>query len=141
RVRGDVIDIFPADSDNEAIRVELFDDEVDNLSIFDPLTGEVLRRVGRVTVFPKSHYVTPREVVLQAIEKIEVEVEERLGRLRNNRQLVEAQRLERRTRYDIEMLQGLGFCNGVENYSRLFSAVRPANHRPLCLIICLKTPC
>ncbi|HLR17349.1 MAG TPA: excinuclease ABC subunit UvrB [Alcanivoracaceae bacterium] len=130
RVRGDVIDIFPADSDNEAIRVELFDDEVDNLSIFDPLTGEVLRRVGRVTVFPKSHYVTPREVVLQAIEKIEVELEERLEVLRNNRQLVEAQRLEQRTRYDIEMLQELGFCNGVENYSRLFSGRAPGEPPP-----------
>src|SRR5699024_9072335 len=130
RVRGDVIDIFPADSDNEAIRVELFDDEVDNLSVFDPLTGEVFSRVGRVTVFPKSHYVTPREVVLQAIEKIEVELEERLEVLRNNGQLVEAQRLEQRTRYDIEMLQELGFCNGVENYSRLFSGRAPGEPPP-----------
>lgn len=130
RVRGDVIDIFPADSDNEAIRVELFDDEVDNLSIFDPLTGEVINRVGRVTVFPKSHYVTPREVVLAAIEKIEVELEERLEVLRNNGQLVEAQRLEQRTRYDIEMLQELGFCNGVENYSRLFSGRAPGEPPP-----------
>ena len=130
RVRGDVIDIFPADEDSEAVRVELFDDEVDNLSVFDPLTGEVLKRVSRITIFPKSHYVTPREVVLEAIDKIEVELEERLEELKQQGKLVEAHRLEQRTRYDVEMLQELGFCNGVENYSRLFSGRAPGEPPP-----------
>ncbi len=121
RVRGDVIDVFPAESEKEAIRIELFDDEVENLSYFDPLTGEVLRRVPRVTIYPKSHYVTPRETVLGAIEHIKVELDERLKVLRDNNRLVEAQRLEERTRYDIEMMLELGYCNGIENYSRYLS--------------------
>ena len=130
RVRGDVIDIFPADEDNEAIRIELFDDEVDNISVFDPLTGEVLNRVSRVTIYPKSHYVTPRETVLAAIEKIKVELEARLKELKENNKLLEAQRLEQRTRFDIEMLHELGYCNGVENYSRLFSGRQPGEPPP-----------
>jgi len=121
RVRGDVIDVFPADSEKEAIRIELFDEEVDQLSVFDPLTGEVLRRVPRVSIYPKSHYVTPRETLLSALDHIEVELGERLTQLRDNNKLVEAQRLEQRTRYDIEMIRELGYCNGIENYSRYLS--------------------
>jgi excinuclease ABC subunit B len=121
RVRGDVIDIYPADSDCEAVRVELFDDEVEQLSIFDPLTGEVLRKVPRFTVYPKSHYVTPRETVLDAVDQIKDELKERLIYLRENNKLVETQRLEERTRYDLEMMRELGYCNGIENYSRFLS--------------------
>ena len=121
RVRGDVIDIYPADSDIEAVRVELFDDEVEQISIFDPLTGEVLQKVPRFTVYPKSHYVTPREQILAAIDNIKEELRTRLEYLRENNKLVEAQRLEQRTRYDLEMMQELGYCNGIENYSRYLS--------------------
>ncbi|WP_328186571.1 excinuclease ABC subunit UvrB [Marinobacter sp. OP 3.4] len=130
RVRGDVIDVFPAESEKEAIRIELFDDEVENLSYFDPLTGEVLRRVPRVTIYPKTHYVTPRETVLGAIERIKVELDERLKQLRDNNRLVEAQRLEERTRYDIEMMLELGYCNGIENYSRYLSGRAPGEAPP-----------
>ncbi len=130
RVRGDVIDIFPADSEKEAIRLELFDDELENISWFDPLTGEVLRRVPRVTVFPKSHYVTPRQTILDAIDSIKVELEERLQVLRENDKLVEAQRLEQRTRFDIEMMVELGYCTGVENYSRYLSGRGPGEPPP-----------
>ena len=130
RVRGDVIDIFPADEDREAVRLELFDDEVEDISIFDPLTGEVLRKVARVSIYPKSHYVTPRDVVLAAIEQIKAELAERLEQLRQANKLVEAQRLEQRTRFDVEMLQELGYCNGVENYSRLFSGRAPGEAPP-----------
>jgi excinuclease ABC subunit B len=130
RVRGDVIDVFPAESEKEAIRIELFDDEVENLSYFDPLTGEVLRRVPRVTIYPKSHYVTPRQKVLDAVEHIKVELDERLQQLRDNNRLVEAQRLEERTRYDIEMMLELGYCNGIENYSRYLSGRRPGEAPP-----------
>ena len=121
RVRGDVIDVFPADSEQEAVRIELFDEEIDSLSIFDPLTGEVYRRVPRVSIYPKSHYVTPRETLLGALDKIEEELKERLEQLRNNNKLVEAQRLEQRTRYELEMIRELGYCNGIENYSRYLS--------------------
>jgi excinuclease ABC subunit B len=130
RVRGDVIDVFPAESEKEAIRIELFDDLVENLSYFDPLTGEVLRRVPRVTVYPKSHYVTPRQNVLDAIEHIKVELDHRLTQLRDNNRLVEAQRLEERTRYDMEMMQELGYCNGIENYSRYLSGRPPGEPPP-----------
>ncbi|OAN86840.1 excinuclease ABC subunit B [Marinobacter sp. EhC06] len=130
RVRGDVIDVFPAESEKEAIRIELFDDEVENLSYFDPLTGEVLRRVPRVTIYPKSHYVTPRQTVLDAVEHIKVELDERLQQLRDNNRLVEAQRLEERTRYDIEMMLELGYCNGIENYSRYLSGRLPGEAPP-----------
>lgn len=121
RVRGDVIDVFPADSDSQAVRIELFDEEIEQLSIFDPLTGEVIQRVPRFTVYPKSHYVTPRERILEAIEGIKVELVDRLEQLRNVDKLVEAQRLEQRTKYDIEMMTELGYCNGIENYSRYLS--------------------
>jgi len=121
RVRGDVIDVFPAESEKEAVRIELFDDEIEQLSWFDPLTGEVLNKVPRVTIYPKTHYVTPRETILEAIEKIKVELEGRLKQLRDNNKLVEAQRLEQRTRYDLEMMQELGYCTGIENYSRYLS--------------------
>ncbi|MDC3332776.1 excinuclease ABC subunit UvrB [bacterium] len=121
RVRGDVIDVFPADSEKEALRIDLFDDEVDSLALFDPLTGEVLKKVPRYSVYPKSHYVTPRQTLLEAIDHIEVELKARLEQLRDNSKLVEAQRLEQRTRYDIEMIRELGYCNGIENYSRYLS--------------------
>lgn len=130
RVRGDVIDVFPAESEKEAVRIELFDDEVENLSYFDPLTGEVLRRVPRVTIYPKSHYVTPRQTVLDAVEHIKAELDERLPQLRDNSRLVEAQRLEERTRYDMEMMNELGYCNGIENYSRYLSGRRPGEAPP-----------
>ena len=132
RVRGEVIDIHPAESDKEAIRIELFDDEIENLSYFDPLTGEVLRRVPRLTVYPKTHYVTPREVLLAAVEHIKVELKDRLNTLRDNDRLVEAQRLEQRTQYDIEMIMETGYCSGIENYSRYLSK-RPAGSPPPCL--------
>ena len=121
RVRGEVIDIFPADSEINAFRVELFDDEVEQISVFDPLTGEVFRKVPRASIYPKSHYVTPRETILASVEKIEVELKERLEQLRSLDKLVEAQRLEQRTKYDMEMMRELGYCTGVENYSRYLS--------------------
>ena len=121
RVRGDVIDIFPAESEKEAIRIELFDDEVENLSFFDPLTGELIRKVPRVTIYPKSHYVTPRQTILDAVDGIKAELADRLKYLREHDKLVEAQRLEERTRYDTEMMIELGYCNGIENYSRYLS--------------------
>ena len=130
RVRGDVIDIFPAESDKDAIRVELFDDEIEALSFFDPLTGEVLRRVPRVTIFPKSHYVTPRETMEAAIDRIREEMDDRLRHLRQEDRLVEAQRLEQRTRYDLEMIKELGYCNGIENYSRYLSGRNPGEAPP-----------
>ncbi len=129
RVRGDVIDIYPAESEFEAIRVELFDDEVENISAFDPLTGEVLGRLPRFTFYPKSHYVTPREVLLEAVEEIKLELAERLEFLYNENKLVEAQRLEQRTKFDLEMILELGYCNGIENYSRYLSG-RPAGAPP-----------
>lgn len=125
RVRGDVIDIFPAESENEAVRVELFDDEIEQISLFDPLTGKVLRKVPRYTIYPKSHYVTPRETLLQAVDAIKDELRERLDYLRRHDRLVEAQRLEQRTQYDIEMMIELGYCTGIENYSRYLSGREP----------------
>ncbi|MCP4044962.1 MAG: excinuclease ABC subunit UvrB [Gammaproteobacteria bacterium] len=118
RVRGEVIDIFPGDEEMRAIRVELFDEEIENISQFDPLTGEVVKKMQRVTVFPKSHYVTPRQTVIDAAAAISAELKVRLAHQRDNQQLVEAQRLEQRTLYDLEMMLELGYCNGVENYSR-----------------------
>ncbi len=118
RVRGDVIDIFPAESEEAALRIELFDDEIERLSLFDPLTGEILRRIARYTVYPKSHYVAPRNKLLDAVEKIKVELKERLEQLRSFNKLVEAQRLEQRTLFDIEMIYEVGYCSGIENYSR-----------------------
>lgn len=121
RVRGDVIDIFPAESDEAALRIELFDDEIERLSLFDPLTGEILHRIARYTIYPKSHYVAPRERLLEAVEKIKVELKERLEQLRSLNKLVEAQRLEQRTLFDIEMIYEVGYCSGIENYSRYLS--------------------
>ncbi|MCC5791451.1 MAG: excinuclease ABC subunit UvrB [Legionellaceae bacterium] len=118
RVHGDVIDIFPADSDKEAIRIELFDDEVANLASFDPLTGAIVQRLPRVTIFPKTHYVTPRERILETIAQVKVELQERLQELQGQNRLLEAQRLQQRTAFDIEMMQELGYCSGIENYSR-----------------------
>ncbi len=125
RVRGEVIDIFPAESEREALRVELFDDEIECLSQFDPLTGEVLRKLPRYTIYPKSHYVTTRETVLRAIDTIKEELKERLEFLRKHDKLVEAQRLEQRTRFDVEMMLEIGYCNGIENYSRHLSGRQP----------------
>tara|TARA_B100001123_G_scaffold60279_1_gene65291 strand:- start:2315 stop:4333 length:2019 start_codon:yes stop_codon:yes gene_type:complete len=130
RVRGDVIDVFPADSEKEALRIELFGNEIESLKIFDPLTGEVLREVPRITIYPKSHYVTRRERILQAIEFIKEELVDRLDYLRKENKLVEAQRLEERTKYDIEMLKELGFCSGIENYSRFLSDRQPGEPPP-----------
>ncbi len=130
RVRGDVIDIHPADSEREAIRIELFDEEIENLSIFDPLTGEVIKKVARFTVYPKTHYATPRAVILGAIDHIKVELSERLTELRDNNKLVEAQRLEQRTQFDIEMMRELGYCSGIENYSRYLSNRAPGEPPP-----------
>jgi excinuclease ABC subunit B len=129
RVRGDVIDIFPADSDSQALRIELFDDSVDKLTLFDPLTGETLQKLQRFTVYPKSHYVTPRQRIVDAIDDIKEELRERLEQLRSNDKLVEAQRLEQRVKYDIEMMQELGYTNGIENYSRYLSG-RPSGAPP-----------
>ena len=121
RVRGDIIDIYPAESEMEAIRIELFDEEIEALSLFDPLTGEVLQKLTRYTIYPKTHYVTPKQTILNAAELIEVELKERLAVLQQENRLVEAQRLEQRTRYDLEMMRELGFCTGIENYSRYLS--------------------
>ncbi|MDH5485007.1 MAG: excinuclease ABC subunit UvrB, partial [Gammaproteobacteria bacterium] len=132
RVRGEVLDIHPAESEREAIRVEMFDDEVEQLSYFDPLTGEVIRKVSRLTVYPKTHYVTPRHTIEEAIEKIKAELKQRLNEFRDNNKLVEAQRLEQRTQYDIEMMRELGYCTGIENYSRYLSG-RPPGSPPPCL--------
>jgi len=130
RVRGEVIDVYPAESERDAVRIELFDDEIEHLSWFDPLTGVVARRVPRLTVYPKSHYVTPRERVLEAIEVIREELRERLAVLRADSRLVEAQRLEQRTRFDIEMMTEIGHCKGIENYSRFLSGRRPGEPPP-----------
>ncbi|MFC0665686.1 excinuclease ABC subunit UvrB [Azotobacter chroococcum] len=130
RVRGDVIDIYPAESELEAIRIELFDDEVESLSAFDPLTGEVIRKLPRFTFYPKSHYVTPRETLLEALEQIKAELKDRLEYLREHGKLVEAQRLEQRTRFDLEMILELGYCNGIENYSRYLSGRAPGEAPP-----------
>ncbi|WP_312933991.1 excinuclease ABC subunit UvrB [Pseudomonas sp.] len=129
RVRGDVIDVFPAESDLEAIRIELFDDEVENIAAFDPLTGEVIRKLPRFTFYPKSHYVTPRSTLLDAMEGIKAELKDRLEYLHKSNKLVEAQRLEQRTRFDLEMILELGYCNGIENYSRYLSG-RPSGAAP-----------
>jgi excinuclease ABC subunit B len=132
RVRGDVIDVFPAESERDAVRIELFDDEVESISYFDPLTGEVVNRVPRFTIFPKTHYVTPREKLLQACEHIKVELKDRLAYLRKCEKLLEAQRLEQRTLFDLEMIKELGYCSGIENYSRYLSG-RAEGEPPPCL--------
>ena len=132
RVRGDVIDIFPAEAERSAVRIELFDDEIESLSYFDPLTGELERRVPRLTIFPKTHYVTPRETLLAAVDDIRSELKGRLKYLRENEKLLEAQRLEQRTLFDIEMIRELGYCQGIENYSRYLSG-RAEGEPPPCL--------
>ena len=129
RVRGEVIDIYPAESDAEAVRIELFDDEIEQISLFDPLTGEVLRKVPRYTIYPKSHYVTPRETLLEAVKQIKEELQQRLEQLRSANKLVELQRLDQRTRFDVEMIMELGYCSGIENYSRYLSG-RKAGEPP-----------
>ena len=129
RIRGEIIDIFPAESDQHAIRIELFDDEVDSIRWFDPLTGKLVRKVPRVTIYPKSHYVTPKDNLERAIGTIREELKERLGFFRTHDKLLEAQRIEQRTRYDLEMMQQLGYTNGIENYSRHLSG-RPAGEAP-----------
>ncbi|MBN2866868.1 MAG: excinuclease ABC subunit UvrB [Thiotrichales bacterium] len=133
RVRGDVIDVFPAEAEQYAVRIELFDDEVESIAWFDPLTGEVLSRPTRVTVYPKSHYVTPREQILKTIDQVKVDLKQRLEELRSLHKLVEAQRLEERTKLDIEMMLELGYCSGIENYSRYLSG-RPAGSPPPTLL-------
>ncbi|MGZ5018534.1 MAG: excinuclease ABC subunit UvrB [Methylobacter sp.] len=130
RVRGEVIDVFPAESDSEALRIELFDDEVERLSLFDPLTGEIVKRLARYTIYPKSHYVTPREQLLAAVEAIKIELKDRLEQLRLQDKLVEAQRLEQRTLFDIEMILEIGYCSGIENYSRFLSGRAPGESPP-----------
>ncbi len=130
RVKGDVIDIFPAEHADSAVRLSLFDDEVETITLFDPLTGQVRGKVGRFTVFPSSHYVTPRETTLRAIETIKLELRERLDFFNSQQKLVEAQRLEQRTRFDLEMMEQLGFCKGIENYSRHFSGRKPGEPPP-----------
>ncbi len=121
RVRGEIIDIFPAESDREAVRIELFDDQVESLTVFDPLTGATVKPVPRYTIYPTSHYVTPRSKLLEAVEKIKLELKPRLDELRKANKLVEAQRLEQRTLFDIEMMVEIGYCSGIENYSRHLS--------------------
>ena len=121
RVRGDVIDVFPAEAEAEAVRIELFDEEVEDISLFDPLSGAVTAKVPRITIFPKTHYVTSRDIMLNAVGEIEIELEARVRQLKEADKLVEAQRLQQRTRYDIEMIRELGYCQGVENYSRYLS--------------------
>ena len=130
RVRGDVIDIYPAESDEEAVRIELFDDEIERIALFDPLTGEVLRKVPRYTIYPKTHYVTPRETILNAVDQIKQELKERLLQLEQLNKLVEYQRLEQRTRFDLEMMLELGYCSGIENYSRYLSGRAPGEAPP-----------
>jgi excinuclease ABC subunit B len=130
RVRGDVIDIFPGDEETQAVRIELFDEEVESISLFDPLTGEMKQKLPRFTIYPKSHYVTPRQIVLDAVQTIGDELKDRLEHLRNNDCLVEAQRLEQRTRYDLEMMMELGYCNGIENYSRHLTGRGPGEAPP-----------
>jgi len=130
RVRGDVIDIYPAESDKYAIRIELFDDEIESLAYFDPLTGAIVKKVPRLTVFPKSHYVTPRQTMVDAMDHIKLELRERVLQLEGNHQLVEAQRLAQRTQYDLEMIAELGYCNGIENYSRYLSGRKQGQPPP-----------
>jgi excinuclease ABC subunit B len=133
RVRGETIDVHPAESDTEAVRIELFDDEIESLSYFDPLTGALLRKVPRLTIFPGSHYVTPRSRLLDALDQIRAELRERLEQLKQAGKLLEAQRLEQRTQFDLEMIQEIGYCSGIENYSRYLSGRKPGEPPP-CLL-------
>ncbi len=140
RVRGEVIDVHPADSDREAVRIELFDTEVERISLFDPLTGEVSKNVKRITIYPKTHYATPRETILASLDIIKEELRERLEQLNQNNKLVEAQRLEQRVNYDMEMMRELGYCSGIENYSRYLSG-RQAGEPPPTLFDYLPDDC
>ena len=133
RVRGDIIDIFPAESELEAVRIELFDDEIESIHQFDPLTGEITKKLPRVTIFPKTHYVTPKEKLLGASEKIRIELREQLKLFKSHNKLLEAQRLEQRTLHDLEMIKELGYCQGIENYSRYLSG-RNEGEPPPCLL-------
>src|SRR5580658_4938802 len=130
RVRGDVVDVFPAESSREAVRIELFDDTIDSISLFDPLTGQVSRKVPRFTIYPGTHYVTPRERLLGAVDQIRNDLRERLAQLRDAGKLLEAQRLEQRTMFDMEMMQEVGYCAGIENYSRYLSGRNPGDPPP-----------
>ena len=130
RVRGDVIDIYPADSDRDALRIELFGDEIERLLWIDPLTGEVINETPRATIYPKTHYVTPKEIVLDCLKTVREELKERIKFLKDNEKLVEAQRLQERTTYDLEMMQELGYCQGIENYSRYLSGRNPGEPPP-----------
>ena len=130
RVRGDVIDIFPAENAEYALRLSLFDDVIESLQLFDPLTGHLRQKLGRFTVYPSSHYVTPRETVLRAVEAIKLELRDRIEDYQKNQKLVECQRIEQRTRFDLEMLNELGFCKGIENYSRHLSGRQPGEPPP-----------
>jgi len=130
RVRGDVIDIFPAESEQEAVRVALFDDEIESIRSFDPLTGELGRPLSRYTIFPKTHYVTPRATLLAAVDQIRIDLKQRLEALRAQNRLLEAQRLEQRTQFDLEMIAELGYCSGIENYSRYLSGRKPGEPPP-----------
>ena len=130
RVRGDVVDVFPAENSETAVRIELFDDEIETLTLFDPLTGHTHQRVPRFTVYPSSHYVTPRETTLRAVEAIKVELRDRIKAFLDDGKLVEAQRIEQRTRFDLEMMAELGFCKGIENYSRHLSGRKPGEPPP-----------
>ena len=133
RVRGDVIDIFPAENSETAIRVSLFDDVIESLTTFDPLTGQIYKKIQRFTVYPSSHYVTPRETTLNAIEKIKIELDERIKFYVSEKKLIEAQRIEQRTKFDLEMLNEIGFCKGIENYSRHLSGRKPGEAPPTLL--------
>src|SRR6056300_2040409 len=133
RVRGDVIDIFPAENSETAIRVSLFDDVIDSLTTFDPLTGQIFKKIPRFTVYPSSHYVTPRETTLNAIEKIKIQLDQRIKFYIEEKKLVEAQRIEQRTKFDLEMLNEIGFCKGIENYSRHLSGRKPGEAPPTLL--------
>lgn len=130
RVRGDVIDIFPAESESEGVRIELMGDEVEQISIFDPLTGKIINRVPRITIYPKTHYVTPRQKILDAIDHIKEELKSRITEFNSQQKLIEAQRIEQRTMFDIEMMQELGYCSGIENYSRYLSGRIPGSPPP-----------
>jgi len=130
RVRGEIIDVYPADSEREAVRIELFDDEIESLSYFDPLTGEVNRKTPRLTIYPKTHYVTPRDVMMEAANHIKEELQQRLKQLQESGKLVEAQRLQQRTMFDLEMIHELGYCSGIENYSRYLSGRGPGEPPP-----------
>ncbi len=138
-MRGDTIDVFPAEHSELAVRFELFDDEVESIALFDPLTGRIQQKVPRFVIYPSSHYVTPREKTLAAVETIKQELADRLKFFVNEGKLVEAQRIEQRTRFDLEMLSELGHCKGIENYTRHLSGAKPAIHRPRSPTTCRAT--